>query len=490
MNPLEHVAATREKYIEGLRKVIREKKAVGEFLGAEVVLEGKAETREAQRFCADVMTGTVEKQSVVMVANEAPEGPLVGAVPIDGIEASIFAYAWESCRIWFRVASLDRQAIDGWFEQWSGGSDSRQVDEDGLSGVVHFMSPLIPDGHAFAMEVDFGSAPVEAFIELLKMLSGMGATEVRVGISDGSELDERLGAILQSPNLTPEQFMEVVAELIRGQSGVTLVERSGELELKVHKEGAKDPSRSYLFNLWKRLQRVPPEARAKEVLLHVRVHDGAHGADGTTRDKPDLAQLRPLIRDAEFLRQIRQQTGKEEFMMRRKLMGDLSVFYAWDELNGMRYVLSSEPGEYEMDTEAFHQRAIANYLRYRNPVQTQEQEGVSILRTADCYDATLLLDEEFWKKRAKTASGDVLVCAPTRDFVLATATKVMGGEKTLRKIAAKLMAGGDHLISGTVLRWTKTGWKVHLETASNASEIRPAVLRKSQPIKKPWWKFW
>jgi len=75
----------------------------------------------------------------------------------------------------------DTGAVLAWFERWLDPLDQRPPDADGLQGVVHslIVPDVGPDGD-WIVPVDFGSAPLEAFTELVELLRAHGATRLRI----------------------------------------------------------------------------------------------------------------------------------------------------------------------------------------------------------------------------------------------------------------------------------------------------------------------
>jgi hypothetical protein len=111
--------------------------------------------------------------------------------PIDfewtGIPTRLSPFHWDSCDI--RVSGVPRgtdwSRVRNWLDEWFDGEDTRQPDEHGLFGVIHFLSDPKPDGSKTIFNVDFGSAPVEAFEALLDALRDSGATKIEIGHIDG-----------------------------------------------------------------------------------------------------------------------------------------------------------------------------------------------------------------------------------------------------------------------------------------------------------------
>jgi hypothetical protein len=77
-------------------------------------------------------------------------------------------------------ACVDWDPLVDWFEKWFDAEDRREPGPDGLRGVLHFLSDPEVEGEDVRFSVDLGSAPVEAFEELLDAADALGAPRVRI----------------------------------------------------------------------------------------------------------------------------------------------------------------------------------------------------------------------------------------------------------------------------------------------------------------------
>lgn len=69
-----------------------------------------------------------------------------------------------------------------WCTKWLHLEGQFGAGEDGLSGIIHSVSLPTPVDGKTVIGVDFGSAPVDAFIELLPLLTETGNIQVRSGM--------------------------------------------------------------------------------------------------------------------------------------------------------------------------------------------------------------------------------------------------------------------------------------------------------------------
>jgi hypothetical protein len=96
-------------------------------------------------------------------------------------------FCWDSCGVLLKrqTSEDDASAIAAWFMECFDPDDQKSPDDDGLYGVVHFLSdPKISESSTF-FEIDFGSASTNAFTRLLDVISSLGVSEVSIGQDDG-----------------------------------------------------------------------------------------------------------------------------------------------------------------------------------------------------------------------------------------------------------------------------------------------------------------
>jgi hypothetical protein len=98
----------------------------------------------------------------------------------DNLRVSLGPFHWQ-CMV-FRMPrrkGTNWQALEAWFWSWF------HQDEDGGHdqplGAVHFLSDPAVSGKLVTFETDLGSAPVEAFEELLDAVSTLGLKRCEIG---------------------------------------------------------------------------------------------------------------------------------------------------------------------------------------------------------------------------------------------------------------------------------------------------------------------
>ena len=148
----------------------------------------------------------------------------------------------------------------------------------------------------------------------------------------------------------------------------------------------------------------------------------------------------------------------------RPFVGDLWKVYVFDQPDSMRPLVAKDLEALKMTEDEIDALALANLDKAlvdfpHQPVE--EGSPVRVLHAGDSYDASRLLLHERWRELAGKVKGDLLVCAPSRDFVYF----VGAGESSevlqdFRSRMAGLASGESHSIALHILRWTPAGWVV------------------------------
>lgn len=145
---------------------------------AEVKLEVSVEAGLYRSlYCADYMTGPAHDDAPQIVElspdEEVAFDPIV--VTLNELEMTVEALDWHEMNLSLTGAPETLQGLEAWFETWFDPED-RNIDLDSrFSGHIH--SLLVDNDH---LHVDFGTAPVQALIDLLLLIEMNGCTAVRV----------------------------------------------------------------------------------------------------------------------------------------------------------------------------------------------------------------------------------------------------------------------------------------------------------------------
>jgi hypothetical protein len=96
---------------------------------------------------------------------------------LDDLGISIYPFCWNSCEVF--VNSIDVEELKEWIRKWLKQEEEDDEVEGQVSEAIHSCSqPVEEEGGRLSFVVDFGTAPTDAFIELLAILAETGTTEV------------------------------------------------------------------------------------------------------------------------------------------------------------------------------------------------------------------------------------------------------------------------------------------------------------------------
>jgi hypothetical protein len=498
---MEYLRQRREEYRERYLNAIRDLRERGHDCHTEVWLQPQRPVGDegVAPLCVDILVSKSDgkREHWSVNAEEAPEGEVVGVWRVGQVDVKVFPLTWEALLVWVHHPEPDWCVLDSWRQRWMDPDQEREKDENGLDGVAHFLSEPVAEGGGWLMEVDLGSAPVEALVELMEKLVAMGADEAELGRSDGSDLDAAALEVLREPELSYERFAEMLTQLVAKLPEVARSQRVAEDEIGMWAADAKDNEKPshllYTMNLYARLGRVGVEARAREVLRFLR----GQRESFVIRDSPDLSQLRPVIKDDRFLMSIQQNMNPGGSFLAKRLVADLWVCCVWDTANGIQFVHESAAEEYGLSPDEMYTRALKNRAAEHRTPQLVEHGPILLARTEDAYDAAMLLDDPLWDEMAGKVKGEIIACAPARDFLLVGGLGTQGALEAMAEAARRISAGGDHLISETILMRRQGRWERLRSESSISQQEQGASEREVAPvematvkIKRPWWKLW
>jgi hypothetical protein len=97
-------------------------------------------------------------------------------MPVD-----ISPFPWNACPIRLDSRDLNFDKIIAWFEHWFDPEETRTPGDDGLLGVVHNLISQPIELDEVRLLIDLGSAPIEAFDELIDAFHSAGAKQLKIG---------------------------------------------------------------------------------------------------------------------------------------------------------------------------------------------------------------------------------------------------------------------------------------------------------------------
>jgi hypothetical protein len=100
----------------------------------------------------------------------------------NGTHIVLRPFLWDYAR--FAVGSsvsFDWLGVRAWFFRWFDADDTHALNEEGFYGVVHYLSDPHPIEGSATITVDFGSAPLEAFVDCVDTLVQGKPTRIEIG---------------------------------------------------------------------------------------------------------------------------------------------------------------------------------------------------------------------------------------------------------------------------------------------------------------------
>jgi len=114
----------------------------------------------------------------------APAFPPVTEMHPSGVTLIVHPFVWNACEFHFDSETSSWTAVDRWHAKWIDENDKKPRDQRGLAGVIHWLRQPVRDGNHVNLLVDFGSAPTDAFHELIAALAESNIDNVTVASFD------------------------------------------------------------------------------------------------------------------------------------------------------------------------------------------------------------------------------------------------------------------------------------------------------------------
>ena len=111
---------------------------------------------------------------------EKPIVPLLLIEESDNFKIELSSFVWNGCEFWLNAPPQNWQEVLDWYLKWLDIEENNQAGENGFLGVVHSITKLDEIGNEYHFSVDFGSAPTQAFFELLEILKNSKSSFLRI----------------------------------------------------------------------------------------------------------------------------------------------------------------------------------------------------------------------------------------------------------------------------------------------------------------------
>lgn len=171
----ELVALARDHYVEQFRDFVARQYEGGSRGASEVKLQVSDESRLfRQLYCADFMKNELEAEVVEFVPERVLKfDPILGMMGT--MDITIEHLHWDDVRIEGSADIGTSEALAEWFDYWFDLEETRLDSEAELSETIH--SLITEEGR---INIDLGTAPVDAFWSLLGALADSGESAIRI----------------------------------------------------------------------------------------------------------------------------------------------------------------------------------------------------------------------------------------------------------------------------------------------------------------------
>lgn len=90
-------------------------------------------------------------------------------------------FFWNGCEFILKTNSPKNKWLIEWTKKWIDEADDKQEGANGLTGVIHSVTKPELSADTFSFSVDFGSADIEAFLDLINEICLQDIKSLRIG---------------------------------------------------------------------------------------------------------------------------------------------------------------------------------------------------------------------------------------------------------------------------------------------------------------------
>jgi hypothetical protein len=177
LGAVEFIARVRDTYVDQFRAFAEHQAAEGVEGASEIKLElERSDGVLNNLYCADFMMATGDGYEPILFQAEnqlffEPFEARIGAIDI-----TFTSFGWDGIEIRYDSALTAEQILDDWHDYWFDPDDQRRDPDAFLTGNIH--NVVVFDG---GVSVDMGTAPAEAFWDLLEAFDAAGVMRLEIG---------------------------------------------------------------------------------------------------------------------------------------------------------------------------------------------------------------------------------------------------------------------------------------------------------------------
>jgi hypothetical protein len=98
-----------------------------------------------------------------------------------GLDVTLHPFVWNGLEFRLDGDLADEARLLAWMDKWMDLPERKPKDENRLSQIVHNVTQPERTQSGWSFSVDFGSAPLDAFVELIDVVRASGAKRLELG---------------------------------------------------------------------------------------------------------------------------------------------------------------------------------------------------------------------------------------------------------------------------------------------------------------------
>lgn len=255
--------------------------------------------------------------------------------------------------------------------------------------------------------------------------------------------------------LEPESFAREIIAALRRAMPDHRIEVLDPLTLRITSAGGHQAT-VYLHNAYQNYRRAPAD---KDRII--RQHVATHAELQQEATELDPQSIVPSIKTRAWVESIRGgiSAGDDPALVAEPLNDALSVVYAEDTPNSLRYFPQSELRDAGLEHAQLRHLALANLRRKLPEIDSQRGPLLTMLIAGGNFESSLLLLDELWEKQARQVSGEVVIAVPSRDVLIHADSARPEAIERLRELAQQALQDNSYPITDRLFVYRNGGFE-------------------------------
>ncbi|MHC5083955.1 MAG: DUF1444 family protein [Planctomycetota bacterium] len=265
---------------------------------------------------------------------------------------------------------------------------------------------------------------------------------------------------ISAENLTEDQFTNLYQQALLEKLPQARIETTGNLELNVHLEDNKFIC--WLGNAWYECHDTP-NMRADTCKYYI---DSFLSTANNTRDPKDNIDPNSIILDIkckEYLDGIPLQEDGTHPIYSKQIAGDIYLTYALRLDHEICFLSEEDLEQIELTNDVLYKTALSNLKRLATEIRVHGKAPFFIITSDGVSASSVFYFDSIWERQKANMSGDIIVCIPSKDFLLFTDSESQEGITEIRNKAKEILKIDTYLISDTLLIRKDGQWQVYEE---------------------------